>query len=549
MKFKKSSIALIVILVLYTILSFYKLGRNENPQTFVNLKNGEQLIYRIDSENVVLSDLMIYIGNDLSYVTVFLASDYLDYDTYDYDISHEGDNVFQWNKISINESKKDYSYIILQSYWDTTVLGEFKAYDINGNEVVLTPMGDKEEILLDEQETVPDDYSLMNSSYFDEIYFPRTAYEQLHDLPIYEYTHPPLGKLIMSIPMKFLGVTPFAYRLMGNIAGIFMLLVIYAIAKELFNDEKYGVFAAAIMALDGMHFVLTRIGTVDSFLVLFSLTSFLFFIKYLKIKKEFKLKEKIVPLILSGSFWGMAISVKWTAAFVGLGMGIIYFIDLIWNKKFNFKLILWSILAFVIIPIAIYVVSYIPIISNPNSGITSVSSFFDYQKRMYDYHSKLEADHPFTSKWYTWPIMKKPVWFYSARFKNDKVGTISCLGNPAIWWFSIGTTLFTLIYFLIEKDKVGLMLIIMICSTWLTYAFIGRVMFLYHYFITLPFVMLTIVYMIQKLSLWKKNFKYIMPVLTVVFLIVFVYFYPIYSGMPVSQKYIQNTKLLETWFY
>lgn len=549
MKFKKSSIALIVILLLYTILSFYNLGRNENPQTFVNLKNGEQLIYRIDSENVVLSDLMMYIGNNLSYVTVFLASDYLDYDTYDYDISHEGDSVFQWNKISINESKKDYSYIVLQSYWDTTVLGEFKAYDINGNEVVLTPMGDREKILLDEQETVPAEYSLMNSTYFDEVYFPRTAYEQLHDLPIYEYTHPPLGKLIMSIPMKFLGVTPFAYRLMGNIAGIFMILVMYAIAKELFNDEKYGIFAAIIMALDGMHFVQTRIGTVDSFLVLFCLISFLFFVKYLKIKKESKLKEKIIPLLLSGTFWGMAMSVKWTAAFVGLGMGIIYFVDLIWNKKFNFKLILWSILAFVIIPIIIYVVSYIPVISNPNSGITSMSSFFDYQKRMYDYHSNLEADHPFTSKWYTWPIMQKPVWFYSARFENGNVGTISCLGNPAIWWLAIGTTLFTLIYSFLEKDKSGLMLIVMICLTWLTYAFIGRVMFLYHYFITLPFVMLTIVYMIQKLSLWKKNFKYIMPVLSIAFLIVFIYFYPIYSGKPVNPKYIQDTKLLETWFY
>lgn len=549
MKFKKSSIALIVILLAYTVLSFYKLGRNENPQTFVNLKNGEQLIYRIDSENVILSDLMMYIGNDLAYVTVFLASDYLDYDTYDYDVSHEGSYVFQWNNVEINESQKSYSYIVLQSYWDTTVLGEFKAYDTNGNEVLLTPMGDKEKILLDEQSTVPDNYSLMNSSYFDEVYFPRTAYEQLHDLPIYEYTHPPLGKLIMSIPMKFLGVTPFAYRLMGNIAGIFMLLVIYAIAKELFGDAKYGLFAASIMALDGMHFVLTRIGTVDSFLVLFSLTSFLFFIKYLKIKKESTLKEKIIPLLLSGAFWGMAISVKWTAAFIGLGMGIIYFIDMIWNKKFSLKLILWSILAFVIIPIVIYVASYIPVINNPNSGITSVSSFFDYQKMMYDYHSKLEADHPFTSKWYTWPIMQKPVWFYAARFENGDVGIISCLGNPAIWWFAIGTTLFTLIYSILEKDKVGLMLIVMICSTWLTYAFIGRVMFLYHYFITLPFAMLTIVFMMNKLSLWKKNFKYIMPVLSVIFLIVFIYFYPIYSGKPVTQKYVQDTKLLETWFY
>ena len=315
MKFKKSTIVLIVILILYTILSFYKLGRNENPQTFANIKNWEQLTYKIDP-NVTIDKIMMYIGNDLSYVSFFFANEYKNFDTYVYDSSHEASYVFQWNKVNINKEKKNYEYLVLQSYWDTTTLGEIKVYDVDGNEVALTPVEEKAKILLDEQETVHEDYSYMNSSYFDEIYFPRTAYEQLHNLPIYEYTHPPLGKLIMSIPMQFLGVTPFAYRLMGNIAGIFMILVIYAIAKEMFGKEKYGLFAAAIMALDGMHFVQTRIGTVDSFLVLFCLTSFLFFIKYLKIDKGENLKKKVVPLLISGTFWGMAISVKWTAAFV-----------------------------------------------------------------------------------------------------------------------------------------------------------------------------------------------------------------------------------------
>lgn len=548
MKIKKSNIILIVILLLYTILSFYKLGRNENPQTFANLKNWEQLTYKIDSD-VTVDSLMVYIGNDLSYITVFLADEYKEYDTYKYDTSYDATFVFQWNKIKINNDKKKYSYIVLQSYWDTTILGEIKVFDESGKEVKLTPMGEKEKILLDEQETVPQEHSYMNSSYFDEIYFPRTAYEQLNNLPIYEYTHPPLGKLIMSIPMSFLGVTPFAYRLMGNIAGILMILVIYCIAKELFKDAKYGLFAALIMALDGMHFVQTRIGTVDSFLVLFCLSSFLFFIKYIKMNKEEPLKQRIIPLIMAGIFWGMAISVKWTAAFVGLGMGIIYFADLIWNKKFSLKLILLSVLAFVIIPLTIYIASYIPIIANPNSGITDVKSFIKYQENMYNYHSKLEAEHPFTSKWYTWPIMQKPMWYYVANFDDGSYGTISCMGNPAIWWLSIATMVFTLVYSLIKRNKEGLMLIVMIMATWLPYAVIGRIMFIYHYFITLPFAMLTIVFTIHKLINWKKIFNVAIPVLTVIFLAMFIYFYPVYSGVQVDKKYIEQTKWFDTWIY
>ena len=429
-------------------------------------------------------------------------------------------------------------------------------------------MGENEEKLIDEQDCVPKEYSYMNSTYFDEVYFPRTAYEMLNKMPVYEYTHPPLGKLIMSIPIAFLGVTPFSYRLCGNIAGILMILVIYLIAKILFKEEKYALFVAAILALDGMHFVQTRIGTVDSFLVLFCLTSFLFFLKYLKLPKDKPLNKKVLPLLIAGTFWGMAMSVKWTAAFFGLGMGVLYIIkfiiDTVTSKKFDVKLVLWSALSFIIVPICIYVASYIPIMGNEKATvyykpddesegefvyIHNIDTFIKYQKVMYKYHSELEADHPYSSPWYDWPQMKKPLWFYISRFDDETVGTIACMGNPAIWWLGIATTIFTAIYTIIKKDKVGATILIMIATTWLTYSIIGRIMYIYHYFITLPFVMLTIAFTISRIAKWKQKANYIMPVLTLVFLGFFIYFYPIYSGKPVNIEYIKETEWMDTWNY
>ena len=546
MKIKKSTIILIIILLSYTILSFYKLGRNENPQTFVDLKNGEYVTYKLP-ENTSPDEIMLYTGNNQAYISIFLVEQSKDEFTYNSSFSSE--YPFKWNKISLYNVHENCSYIAIQSYSDETVLGELKIYDKNKSEVIVTPIEENAKLLIDEQETVPQEYSYMNSSYFDEVYFPRASYEILNNLPIYEFVHPPLGKLIISIPMSILGTTPFAYRLMGNIAGILMILIIYLIAKELFKKERYGLFASSIMALDGMHFVQTRIGTVDTFLVLFSLISFLFFIKYIKLKKEESFKKKVIALLLSGIFWGMAISVKWTASFIGLGMGIIYAVDFIINKKWNAKLILWSILSFVIIPITIYLLSYIPVINNPNEGITDIKSFFEYQKKIYDYHSQLKAEHPFTSQWYTWPIMQKPMWYYTATFENGKYSTISCMGNPIIWWLSVITFIFTLIYSVVKKNKEGLMILVMVLTTWLPYMFIGRIMFIYHYFITLPFMMLTIVFAIHKIVEWKEKLKYSIPILTTIFLIFFIYFYPIYSGKPVDKKYIENTQWFKTWIY
>lgn len=567
-KIKPSTIALIIILVAYAILSFYKLGNNENPQTFVNLKDNEQLTFRIDSDQIP-KKIMLYSTNAESNVSIFFVNEYKTYDKYEYDTYFEISyaNIFKWNEIYFNFIDSNYKYIMFESNKDTTSLGEIKIYDESGKEIPITAMDEKGKNLLDEQSLVPENYSYMNSTYFDEVYFPRTAYEMLNKLPIYEYTHPPLGKIIISIPVYFLGLTPFSYRLCGNIAGILMILVIYLIAKQLFKRDRYAIFSALIMALDGMHFVQTRIGTVDSFLLLFCLTSFYFFLKFLKIPAEEEIKKKRLPLILSGIFWGMGMATKWTAAFIGAGMGIIYLAKMIKSKKFDIKLILWSILAFVIIPLAIYVASYIPIITNPNAKlyyehedkngekiceyiqITDVKSFIKYQQAMYHYHSTLKADHPYTSKWYDWPIMKRPLWFYISRFDDQTIGTIACMGNPAIWWLSIFTAIYTLIYTIITKDREGAILIVMIAITWFTYAFIGRIMFIYHYFITLPFMMLTIPFSISKLAKWKPKIDYIMAVLTLIFLGTFIYFYPVYSGKPTNIEYIKKTEWLDSWRY
>ena len=74
-------------------------------------------------------------------------------------------------------------------------------------------------------------------------------------------------------------------------------------------------------------------------------------------------------------------------------------------------------------------------------------------------------------------------------------------------------------------------------------------MFIYHYFITLPFMMLTIVFAISKLAQKWKKIDYLIPVLSTIFLAFFIYFYPVYSGMPVSVKYIKSTEWLNTWIY
>ena len=54
---------------------------------------------------------------------------------------------------------------------------------------------------------MPEAISQLNSMYFDEIYHGRTGYEQLHRMPVYETTHPPLGKDFIMLGIALFGMT------------------------------------------------------------------------------------------------------------------------------------------------------------------------------------------------------------------------------------------------------------------------------------------------------------------------------------------------------
>ena len=80
-------------------------------------------------------------------------------------------------------------------------------------------------------------------------------------------------------------------------------------------------------------------------------------------------------------------------------------------------------------------------------------SIYNITPRIYNYHSKLEEEHPFSSKWYTWPISYKPVWYYVGYYGGNIKSTIVGIGNPAIWWLGIVASIFTLVMAILKRRK------------------------------------------------------------------------------------------------
>lgn len=545
----KDAYCMLFILVLYTILSFFHLGSLENPQTFWQPEKDEQEVVLDLGEEKEVSKIRYYSGARVGTFELAISSDQKVFIPL---TDLEEKKVFFWKDQEVN---KTFRYLkVLAKGERKGSIGEIGLYDKQGNLLTLTSLTADGNKIIDEQATIPEQISYMNSTYFDEIYHARTAYEYIQGMPIYEWTHPPLGKLIMTIPIRILGMTPFSYRLMGNLAGILMLIVIYIFAKRMFQETRYAGLAMFLFAVDGMHFVQTRIGTVDSFLVLFIMLAYLFMYQYICCATEKEHIKMHINLCLSGIFMGAAIATKWNGAYAALGLALIFFINFIKRNKEGYFISTWKqkrkqiiagcFIYFIFIPLIIYLISYLPDMKI-NAEYGTLKGFINLQQRMYRYHSQLEATHPFSSNWYLWPLGIKPLWYYNGQVEAGSVSSIALHSNPFIWWTGIVAMLYTFAKAIIERQRQYIFATIAILTTYLPYMFIPRIMFIYHYFPVIPFMILTIVGTIRDLEKttghrWYKSYS-------IIALIVFLFFYPIYSGFVVPEWYAQLTEWLPMW--
>jgi Gpi18-like mannosyltransferase len=125
-----------------------------------------------------------------------------------------------------------------------------------------------------------------NEKIFDEIYYARAGEEYLGHKDIFEYTHPPLTKLIITASMLLfgglhgLGDTAVGWRFLNLVVGALMVLVIYCFAKRLLGSTPFAVMAAGCLLLDGFHYVQSRIATPEITVAFFSLLTLYAFYRF-----------------------------------------------------------------------------------------------------------------------------------------------------------------------------------------------------------------------------------------------------------------------------
>lgn len=556
-------ICMLVITVVYSCFALYDLGDRLAPVTAWEMSQEQELTFDF-GENAPVS-LSYYIA-PWHNRCFSLEGKWKAEDNWSYLGEITLENVFTWQELSIQAGVPHLRLTLQDSQ---AALLELAFLDEFGNVILPVNAADYPE-LFDEQALHPARRTYRNSMYFDEIYHGRTAYEFLNGLVTYENTHPPLGKILIAAGVAIFGMNPFGWRIVGVLFGIAMVPAVYLFARRLTGHIPASALACTLFSFDFMHLAQTRIATIDVYITFFVILMYYFMYCYCKLSfYDTSLKKMFLPLGACGVCMGLGIATKWTGVYAGAGLAVLFFAILYRRyQEYRYaqsdpegetagiphsrilerflpctgKTILFCLCFFVLIPILIYLLSYLPFRDYTDDGL--LGRLLRNQTTMFNYHSTLDATHPYSSPWYQWPIIARPIWYFSGQPGDTLREGISAFGNPLVWWAGIPAFLYMLWRWAKERDRTAAFLSIGYLAQYLPWVFVTRITFIYHYFPSVVFVVLMIVH---SLMCWKKDRRFLVVLTVYGFAVfgLFLMFYPVLTGQPVEADYV--TRWLR-WF-
>lgn len=399
---------------------------------------------------------------------------------------------------------------------------------------------------------------------FDEVHWAR-FFSSYFSGQYYFDIHPPLGKLLYALWAWMFGFDstiilepglPYPegwqiiLRILPVIAGSMLPPLLFCIARGLGLRQDAALLLGIMVALDGALITISRFMLLDPLLMFFGFGALYAHQRWLNSRGP-------VALLLAGFLAGLAFSIKWT----GLSfMGFILLREVAcFSRSSNNESLLYRLLfrfgCLILLPCCLYLAQFAIHFSllpysgpgdafmtpafqsglqgNPFFEGEDVSAlgffqrFFELNHEMFEASARLKATHPYSSKWFTWPLMLRPICFWY----QSSSAQIYLLGSPLIWWASSVFVLSVLQWSFLPRFRQmlgkGVWLGLMGWSlNFLPFIGIGRVMFLYHYLPALIFSMLLMLAVLDSLP----HRPHMLWTLMAAVIVCFVYYSPVIYG-------------------
>jgi len=386
---------------------------------------------------------------------------------------------------------------------------------------------------------------------FDEVYFARAAEEYLRNQRIYEYTHPPLTKLLITLSVWLFGGLQHGdaaagWRFLDVVFGALAVGALYALARGVTGSTLYAALAASFFTFDGMHFVQSRTATPEGIVVFFSICALYAIYR--------------CWTLASGAAIGALIACKW----YGVTMLGVALLASLWRRGAGW----WNALLFGAIlatSAGTYSLAWVPdlVRQSPDPGeIHTVADVIARQHAMYDYHSTLHATHPYSSKWWEWPLDYVPVAYYYEDKRPDTsdargccIEEITAMPNPIGLW--LGLLSVPLAGFLAwrERNRGYALIVAAYVLQWLPWSGSPRVAWEYHFYVDVPLIALCNAIALQRFVAWSRDrdetTRRVAPwaaaAAACAIAGAFAYFYPILAAVPITWEAWHERMWLPTW--
>ncbi len=428
---------------------------------------------------------------------------------------------------------------------------------------------------------------------FDEVYFARFGRNYLAGVAFFD-AHPPLGKYLVALGIYLSGhFDPWGYRWLNAFTGSLIPLLVAGIAACLWRRPLFIFLAAFLTSLDGLLLVESRYALINIYLLFFGLLGQWLWL----LGSEAKKQNRAWYLVGAGLALGGCVCVKWSGLGYVLGLyGIWGLAKLLgWWRRDSRTLgqtfVAWGKWSWVQMGLVLpgVMAGTYSLLWLPHLHLNPAAGFWLIHQQLLNYHKSIsDTAHPYCSSWLTWPWALRPISYFYLRttpqvpvpedpplfgpsppWSNSQIiYDVHAQFNPPLIWFStiavlllvviLGAWLFqirTLIRPLRScqpPQHYGLAPVLFVVINYganlLPWSIVGRCLFLYHHLPAALFSFLGLALVLTQAWLGTDlRWRVVTGLALVAVIAGFLFWLPIFLGLPLSQTAFNLRIWLPTW--
>ncbi|MEA2508563.1 MAG: dolichyl-phosphate-mannose-protein mannosyltransferase [Actinomycetota bacterium] len=385
--------------------------------------------------------------------------------------------------------------------------------------------------------------------------------------------HPPLGKWLISVGIRFFGYNSFGWRISSVVAGVVTIALLYVLARKILHSTLGAAFCTALFAIDFMDFVQSRTSMLDIFVPLFGVAAVLAAAldrdRLISRRDQGEQDDDLQPAstsrrrkvldrrwrVAAGAFAGAATACKWSGGFILVAVVVLSVAWEIGSRRAEglphpFLRMLNEegasiVICLGLLPVAVYMLTYIgrldgTLLAWPWTQGAWLRAWWDRQLYMESFHHNLTAQHSYESPAWTWLLLKRPVSYYFTTTASGKYDEIFASADPFVWWAAIPSLIYVAVAWVRSRDFAapeGLILtgFSLAYAPWLLPQLGRPAIFLFYLLPALPFMYLALGYVAVRIGKsWEAQLARALFAVGAIGL--FAFYYPLLAAVAIPQS-------------